>query len=436
MSQFDIKMTELADAIKSKNTSVSGKLSVQEMINAVRGITAGSGDAGSGGGVISGNVKFGYWTEDGKFQEIDLSGESPQDTGNPIAADVVTFETGKPAPDYNSGYVDTGDGTGETQFYFCTGYDGVVEKIIITAGTIVDEMDEPVSLVGEYTIVDPAAVGTARKWYCPKTTASGDYPAYNYGVTIGCVEIDTGNWDENDNLIYEKYWAIAPGKYIDEWSYWLSSQTEGLESPFLVQDWRGYGGTIVTAPVLTSDVADAAPYGPTGWSGIPIVKTDKPVFVSYGAGAKSANGFWEQIAGDGLSIHSRWQLIGTDSIIEDGNSNDNSPGSYHFWILRGNYQGEYQQLYDEAGDSWMAENIKHPGLHAWESGSSSYSPPPTFLYSKTGGYFPEGEKKSNIPFYDKLPEIGGFYNSGATIKVEVFIPEHLYDPDEDKEATE
>ena len=312
-----------------------------------------------------------------------------------------------------------GSGSGEMQFYLCTGYDGVVEKIIVSAGAIMDEMEEPVSLVGEYTIVDPATVGTARKWYCPQTTASGDYPAYTSGVTIGCVEVDTGNWDENDNLIYEKYWAIAPGKYIDEWSYWLSSQTEGLESPFLVQDWRGYGGTIVTAPVLTSDVADVAPYAPTGWRGRPIVMTDKPVFFSYGAGAKSANGFWEQIAGNGLTVDSQWQLIGTDSIIKDGNPS----GEYHYWVLYGIYPGNsWGVLYDETGDNWRVEDIKHPGLHGWEGGSSYWNPPPTFVYSETGGYFPAETTVSGLTYTGKPPEIGGFYNADATIKAERFFP--------------
>ena len=426
MSQFDVKMTELADAIKGKNSSVSGKLSVQGMIDAVRGITAGSGDAGSGGGVISGNVKFGYWTEDGKFQEIDLSGESPQDTGNPIAADVVTFETGKPAPDYNSGCTDTDTGGGgETQFYICTGYNGVVDVINITSGSFKYEWGEDedtVDLTGSYTIVDPAAFGTDRKWYC----AENKY-------TISCVDVWEGDSNENYEPIYEKYWVISQDAYFEESPFVASNKD--IPSPFQVE-WKTQYITLITPLQMTSEVADVSPYGASGWIGIPIVKTDKPVLVSYGAGAKSANGFWEQIAGDGLSINSQWQLIGTDSIIEDGNSNDNSPGSYHFWILRGNYKGEYQQLYDEAGDNWLAENIKHPALHGWEAGSSAYNPPPTFLYSKTGGYFPEGEAKSQIPFHSVLPEIGGFYNSGATIKAEVFIPEQLYDPETEKEETE
>lgn len=406
MSQFDVKMNELADKIKSKNTAVTGKLSVQGMIEAVNGITIGAGGS---------TVKFGYWTKDGKFQQVDLSGEAPVDSGEPIAVDAVMFKTGQPEPEYPG----SSGGSGEMQFYLCTSYEGVVEKIIVTAGAITDEMEEPVSLVGEYTIVDPAAVGTDRRWYCPQTTASGDYPAYTYGVTIGCVNVDTGNWDENDNPIYEKYWAFAPGTYIDEWSYWLSSQTEGLESPFLVQDWQGYGGTLVTAPMLTSEVEDVAPYGATGWRGRPIVMTDKPVFFSYGAKLKNANGFWEKITGDGLTIESQWQLIGSNSVIKDRNK---LTAEYHNWGLYGDYPGNpYGILYSSAGDNWSAEDIKHPSQYAW-GGSSDTNPAPTFVYSETGGYFPAETVVSGLTYNGKPPEIGGFYNADATIKAERFFP--------------
>lgn len=404
MSQFDAKMTELADAIKAKNNNITGKLSVQGMIDAVGGIPIGNDEYNAA-------VTFGYWTADGKFQALDLSGDAPVDSGDPIAVDAVMFNTGKPAPEHLGGR--------GMQFYLCTGYTGVIEKIVITAGAIYDEMEEPVSLVGEYTIIDPAAVGTARRWHCPQTTASGDYQAYNYGVTIGCLEVESGNWDENDNPIFEKYWAIAPGTYIDEWSYWLSTQTEGLESPFLVQDWSGDGGTIVTAPVLTSDVADAAPYGPSGWKGSPIVMTDKPVFFSYGAGVKSANGYWKQTKGAGLSPEAEWKMIGSDAIIK----NLNPGGSYTYWgIWATNSDGYYGQIYDTNNSSSAAGEIKHPALLGWASGSSAYNSVPTFVYSESGGYSPAKSVVSGLSFAEKLPEIGGFYNADATIKAEKFFP--------------
>ena len=298
----------------------------------------------------------------------------------------------------------------------------MVEKIIITAGAIYDEMEEPVSLVGEYTIVDPAAVGTARRWYCPQTTASGDYQAYNYGVTIGCLEVESGNWDENDNPIYDKYWVFAPGTDFDEWSYWLSTQTEGLESPFLVQDWRGYGGTIVTAPVLTSDVTDASPYGPTGWKGRPIVMTDGPVFFTCDAGVKSANGFWELIAGEGVAATYQWQCIGSDAIIKDPYSV--SDPTYHSWELYAtDNKGNYGKIYGTPGEPTYVQPVIHPALRAdWSSNSSAYDPIPTFVYSETGGYAPAKNDVSGLTYTNKLPKISEIWNDGATIKADRFFP--------------
>ncbi|MBO5681728.1 MAG: hypothetical protein J6T08_08455 [Lentisphaeria bacterium] len=57
-------------------------------------------------------VKFGYWTSDGKFQEVDLSGDSPVDIGEPVTVDAQMFATGKPTPDYPSS-------GGGMEFYEC-----------------------------------------------------------------------------------------------------------------------------------------------------------------------------------------------------------------------------------------------------------------------------------------------------------------------------
>jgi hypothetical protein len=343
-----------------------------------------------------------------------------------ITAEAGDIRSGKVGADANGNPVhgtlvpdSGGSGSGEMQFYVCTGYEGVVEKIIITAGAITDDMGEPVSLIGEYTIVDHTAVGTERRWYCPQTTASGDYPSYTYGVTIGCVNVDTGNFDENDNTIYEKYWAIAPGTNIDEWSYWLSSQTEGLKSPFLVQDWRGYGGTIVTAPVLTSDVIDAAPYGPTGWRGRPIVMTDNPVMVSYGAGLSNCNGFWEQTPSGELTPETQWYMVGSTSMIKV----KGTLSEWNQWELNGDFPGNpYGTLYSSQGDTWHIDEVRGPWEFPWSGGASSWNPPPTFVYSETGGYFPGETVVSGLTYAGKPPEIGGFYNADATIKAEKFFP--------------
>lgn len=464
MATINEKMTGLANAIRSK-TGVSSALSIDGMTAAVEGITTG----GSGGADVSGvtatpddvlasakfvdktgtlksgtiqtvtltrngntvsvqkgyvaenasvtiesssggssDIKFGYWTANDEFQEIDLSGDTPANVGDPVSATVSTFKTGQAVPDYAP--------EGDMQFYVCTGYEGVVEKIIVTAGAIYDDIGEPCSLIGEYTIVDPQAAGTERKWYCPATTASGDYRSMP--ITIGCVEFETGWDDETGDILYEKYWSFCYGTSVSEYNAYISSQTIAEGSPF-GQVWSGMQGSIDVAPVLTSETADVAPYGPTGWSGRPIVMTDKPVFFTYGAGVESANGFWEQIAGDGLTKQSEWQLVGGDSILKNRNNPESEYGS---WGIVGNFpDGTRGDLYSAAGDSWLEEYIKHPSQFSWQ-GSSYTNPPPTFIYSETVGYFPAENVVSGLTYTGKPPKIGGFYNADATIKAERFYP--------------
>ena len=84
MSDFGAKMNALAEVIKSKNTDVTGKLTVQDMIDAVSGIA-----------IKDSNVKFGYYTADGKFQALDLSGDTPVADGDPMDVDAVIFDTGR-----------------------------------------------------------------------------------------------------------------------------------------------------------------------------------------------------------------------------------------------------------------------------------------------------------------------------------------------------
>lgn len=84
----------------------------------VSGVTATAGDVLAGkmfvdsngnlitgtleiGGIGNENVKFGYWTEDGKFQEIDLTQASGiQLVGDPVSADVILFNTEQDPPLY------------------------------------------------------------------------------------------------------------------------------------------------------------------------------------------------------------------------------------------------------------------------------------------------------------------------------------------------
>lgn len=334
----------------------------------------------------------------------------------------------------STGSGDSGNTSGNTggstsgsnmSFYLCMGYSGVVDTIIVTSGAILQWGSEPYSLVGEYKIVDPKANGTARRWYCPQTTAFGQYPSYTNGVSLGCMNIDTGQLDVNGEPLYDKCWAFGAGNN-NPWDGqdWGHSTTNNLASPMLVQNWTGsYDCELVITPVISSNVQDVSPYGPTNWYGKEIIQTNNPVMFTYGAGASCANGFWEQISGVGLSVEAQWRLIGPDvgpsaAIIKDQSQPSET---YHHWGLYGVWPGNpWGQLYSQSGDSWTADAIKLPHQYNWQSNSSAFSPIPTFIYSPSGGMAPANVITSGLTYINTVPDIGKFYNSNATIRVDVF----------------
>ena len=320
----------------------------------------------------------------------------------------------------------TASAGGGIDFYLCMGYEGVVETIVITAGGV-DLWGDKYSLIGTYTIVDPKAIGPARRWYCAQTTASGDYQAYN-GVSLGCMEIETG-WDANDNPIYDTCWAFGPGNYQPyEMDNWLHATTNNLASPFLVQAWTGYEATIEVAPVITSTVQDASPYGPTGWTGRRIARTNDPMLFLYGAGKSNVNGFYEQIAGNGLSINSQWQLIGPTGGPQLAQIKVDDPTAQYMqwrvyaWIAENN---AFSPIYDNTGGGWTVNELKHPSQHGWNSGGSGFSPAPTFIYSPSGGVAPVSTVTTGLTYGDNVPEVGCFYSEDASIKVDIFYPDAL-----------
>lgn len=122
---FNELMTAHMDAVRAKS-GVTGKLSIAAATEAVNSITV--------GGAGDSTVKFGYWTADGQFQEVDLSGDSPVDSGEPIAVNAVMFNTGKEAPDYGGGSA--------IEFYECASYTPNVEahtRYIMTLSGAADE---------------------------------------------------------------------------------------------------------------------------------------------------------------------------------------------------------------------------------------------------------------------------------------------------------
>lgn len=271
MSQFDVKMTELADKIKSKNTAVTGKLSVQGMIDAVgeiqvgvnvSGVTAkasdvlntvkfvdSSGTLQSGtiatvtpsvsanvfsvekgyvasnitlevpemtitndgkqvtvpvgynkteqsfqlGGTGDSTVKFGYWTEDGKFQELDLSGDEPADSGTPVAVDAVTFNTGKPVPDYGGG----GD------LYKCVSVD-VGSAVPAYQNVDVSGITSPANMTGAYIVTDPSDLGSHRVFRL------GNYQlGYDSKNTAWCFNEGNSTPDYVSSVFYSKLTGMS-----------------------------------------------------------------------------------------------------------------------------------------------------------------------------------------------------------------------------------
>lgn len=194
MNQFDTKMTALADAIKAKNSNAAAKLSIDGMITAVNEIEqGGSGNA---------DIQFGYINADGKFQSLDLSGNTPVDSGEPIAVDAVTFYTGKESPGYGGGSdggEDDGSSDGAMEFYRCA---SVVQPKVPVGFFVnhskVTEVAPPDGWEGEpsyiymsdieYVLYDKTATGANRLWIDKNDIPyiNDDYP-----------QLDVLGWDGN-----------------------------------------------------------------------------------------------------------------------------------------------------------------------------------------------------------------------------------------------
>lgn len=147
---------------------------------------------GGGGGTGDSTVKFGYWTADGKFQAVDLSGDAPMDSGEPISVDAVMFKTGQPEPEYPG----SGGGGCESsiEFYECASYTPDADA---------------------YTKYSFALSGA------PNELANGNYVRTKYIESIGDdVESITASIWKNDN----GYSFIEEYEYGD-WRYYIKNSS-------------------------------------------------------------------------------------------------------------------------------------------------------------------------------------------------------------------
>ena len=479
MSQFDTKMTELADKIKSKNTAVTGKLSVQGMIDAVGNISTGvelpegidvtpadvkdnvfyidgKGNKVEGempvhktvnvtltdseqtldrgyydsivipampsGGTGDSTVKFGYWTEEGKFQEVDLSGDSPVDSGEPVAVNAVMFDTGKDVPDYGGGSA--------IEFYMATSMQGAVEKITLSGLYITNDMDEKVSLNGEYILQNPGAFGTDRIWYCANTTA-GTYNDTEYASTasvcIGCLDYEFGYDDATGEPIYEKMWSICTGKTPGMWSAYYYCEDTTIKSPMQATSWLA--GELYFTPdfaeiTLTPSTNDVEPYGPTAWNGKKMTWQEREIYLTYGNDCLAACvGYWVRQDSGEITLESSWVNPISGAVLRVKDRSNEYRTWCIYWTLD-YYKGEMGVVYNQGGDNWIETgSIPNPFTSPYTSALYNVMPQGNLNTAYgTEGWYPSETETTGLEIKKSPPVIGQIYNEDATVKIGAMYP--------------
>ena len=175
------------------------------------------------GGTGDSTVKFGYWTEDGKFQELDLSGDEPADSGTPVAVDAVTFDTGKPVPDY---------GGGEIDLYKCLTVD-VGSAVPDYQNVAISGITSPADMVGEYSVNDPTDLGTHRVF------RFGNYQlGYDSKNTAWCFNEGNSTPDYVSSVFYSKLTGMSTedGSFANP--IWWDSEGVALSDRTLTKEYN------------------------------------------------------------------------------------------------------------------------------------------------------------------------------------------------------
>lgn len=79
-------LTGISTEIDKKIETPKGSKTLKQMWDALKTVS------NFGDDIV---VQYGYYTEDGKFQQLDLSGDTPVEVGDPIDVDIVSFNTGR-----------------------------------------------------------------------------------------------------------------------------------------------------------------------------------------------------------------------------------------------------------------------------------------------------------------------------------------------------
>ena len=119
-ANIDEALTALADAIRNKS-GYEHPMTVAKMVELVNSLEIGSGSGGGGG--YSEEIKYGVVNSDGKFQEIDISGETIAAVGGAIDVELSMFNVGYDEPMYvdNSASFAVIDENGDMQILDLTG---------------------------------------------------------------------------------------------------------------------------------------------------------------------------------------------------------------------------------------------------------------------------------------------------------------------------
>lgn len=315
---------------------------------------------------------------------------------------------------------------GGGSFYLATSFQGVLTEIEVTAGQVATYMEEnPVSLVGKYTIVDPAARGTERKWVCNATTAV-EGETVSTKVYLRAFDYIIGWDDEAGRDIYEKRWGFAG--YDDSYSEnaYIYSDSYTGESPFSVTAYEGGMDTdrIVVTPAFAPAV-DNEPYGPTSWSGKRMVWGEHPIYISYGAKFDSANGYWiREDEGQPLSINTVFRNLNGKSWIQLDIIGSN-------WVAWRMYSTDYiwnnapsfRYEITDGNSSFDIGNIINPfsSSAVVKSQSSDYKPVPTMAMANEG-YYPSDSETTGLPIVMESPQVGSIYNEDATVRIGAMYP--------------
>ena len=224
-----------ADILEGKTAAVNGRMV--------------TGTMKAGGGGEDGSVKFGYWTEEGKFQELDLSGNAPVDSGAPVSVDATIFATGQPIPEYG------GAGAG-IEFYECASYTPKADAYTKYFITLDDAPQADVN--GTYV---------RTKWVDDETVEETMWDDY----------IVASVWkNENDYVFRED---IGWGEYsysIEDANgntvYWLNDYPSQRLTNYSSSDWMDYSTDDFTQLTFSDLQTEEIPAITEGWSGYKVLQ--------------------------------------------------------------------------------------------------------------------------------------------------------------------